>query len=526
MAAHPTLEFRAGLHFAARAAVAVGFTALLSGCVGFRIQDPHLRPVGHMPQQQKVEGVLKVHMRSGELYVLREWSLAENGTRLRGNGTRYSLTRDAVGAEGPQEISLEDVSLFETNDQRVDYPFAGQSLAFLTTFWGGLSVVCLADPKSCFGSCPTFYTEDSPDLPQAEGFSASIARVLEERDVDALWNVRPDHGRVVLRMRNEALETHAVRSLRLLVAPRPPGGRVLADAGGRFYAATALSEPQSCRGPEGDCLAAVRSVDGLERTSEADGQDLAARETLEIEFPRGAAGNGLVLGARQSLLATFLFYQSMAYAGTGAGDFLARLERGGREEAERALGMARLLGGIEAEIAEAGGWRPIGALREAGPLAAVVQVLPFEPPREPGPLRFRLRLARGNWRLGYVALARLGAPVEPSPLEVQRVERDGCADEAARSALLDPSRHLVTLPGDQYRLIFELPERIDDPELFLESQGYYYEWQRSEWLKEEDPAMLGLVLTRPDEALRRLAGPFKEREALMERSFWQSRFRR
>jgi hypothetical protein len=464
-------------------------------------------------------------MRSGELYVLRRWTLTGDGARLRGDGTRYSALREAIGAAGPQEVSLEDVALLETSDQDLAVPLAAQSLAFLTTFWGGLSIACVADPKSCFGSCPTFYADDDPDVPRAEAFSASIARVLEERDVDALWGVRARGGQVVLHMRNEALETHAVRSVRLLAAPRPPGGRLLADPGGGVHAAVGLREPRACRGAEGDCLAAVRAVDGLERTSEADARDLAAREVLELEFPAGS-GDGLVLGARQRLLTTFLFYQSMAYTGAGAGDFLARLESGGRSHAERALGMARLLGDIDAEVAEAGGWRPIGSFREAGPLAGDVQVLPFAPVAERGSLRFRLRLAKGNWRLGYVALARLAAPVEPERIEVQRVERDGRPDERALSALRDPGRHLITLPGDHHRLVFAVPERFGDPELFLESQGYYYEWQRSEWLAEEDPEMLRLVLVRPEEALRRLAGPYKEREAAMERSFWQSRFRR
>jgi hypothetical protein len=38
--------------------------------------------------------------------------------------------------------------------------------------------------------------------------------------------------------------------------------------------------------------------------------------------------------------------------------------------------------------------------------------------------------------------------------------------------------------------------------------------------------MLALAVTRPEEALRRLAAPWKAREAGAERTFWNSRFRR
>jgi hypothetical protein len=515
---------RSGWH---RLAAPLAMAAWLSAC-GMAVQNPHLHPTDRVPAVVKGSNVLKVHAKTGDLYLLKEWRLTEGGMRLEGIGTRYSVNRDPVGGEQAQSIPLADTALLETNDRSAAYPFAAQSLAVLTTFWGTVTGVCVADPKSCFGSCPTFYDDaGSLQAPVAEGFSASIARVLEERDVDALWSVRPREGRVVLRMRNEALETHAVRTVRLLVAPRPPGGRVLATAEGRYYEATALREPWSCRGPEGDCLGAVRAVDGLERASEADAVDLSARETLELEFPAAQGTSGLVLGARQSLLTTFLFYQTMAYAGAGGGDLLARLESTGREGAERALGMARVLGGIEAEVAEPDGiWRAIGSFREAGPIAGDIQVLPFEPPSDGGPLRVRLTLAKGDWRLGFVALARLGAQVEPRPLEARRVEPVGRPGADARAALLDPDRYLVTLPGDEYRLTFDLPRPLVESELFLESQGYYYEWQRAEWLKEEDPEMLRLVLARPDEALRRLAGPFKQREAQMQGSFWQSRFGR
>jgi hypothetical protein len=501
-------------------------TALLSACVGLRVQNPQLHTTDEARHFAPRPGLLKVHMKSGELFALKSWVIAEDKKSLHGVGTHYSAERAPIGITGPQLIAFDDVALLETNDETLTYPFAAQSLPVLTTFWGALSGICLADPKSCFGSCPTFYADGGPDLPVAEGFSAAVARVLEERDVDALWDVTPRDGRVSLLMRNEALETQAVKSVRLLAAARARGGRVLATPDGRFYEAVGLAAPASCSAPEGDCLSAVRAVDPLERTSEADAKDLATRETIALEFPGGSGKLGLVIGARQTLLSTYLFYQSIAYMGASAGEFMGRLESGDRAEAERAMSLTRRLGDIEAEVGGADGWRAIGAFREAGPLAGDVQVLPFDAPADGASVRIRLRLAKGTWRLGYVALAQLGSEVEPQALEPAWVERDGRRDARALATLQDPERHLVTLPGDAYRLVFQLPAGLEDAELFLESRGYYYEWQRADWLGEQDPQMLALVITQPDEALRRLAAPFKEREAGMERMFWQSRFRR
>ena len=48
-----------------------------------------------------------------------------------------------------------------------------------------------------------------------------------------------------------------------------------------------------------------------------------ARETVDLVFPAVAGARGIVIGARQSLLSTFLLYQTMAYMGHQAGDWLA-----------------------------------------------------------------------------------------------------------------------------------------------------------------------------------------------------------
>ena len=84
----------------------------------------------------------------------------------------------------------------------------------------------------------------------------------------------------------------------------------------------------------------------------------------------------------------------------------------------------------------------------------------------------------------------------------------------------------MTRPGDAYRLVFRLPRSERPFELFLESEGFYYEWMRAEWLAEEDLPMAALALADPAEALRRLAPAYKTQEGRLEEAFWASRFRK
>ena len=506
----------------------VVLAVLAAGCaIGYR--EPQLHDPADPPAAQKDARELKVHLRSGELVVLDSWSVAPGNDRLTGEGLAYTLTREKKGPRGRRDIRLADVALLETNSPASVTSVGLGLVATTTVVLGGISGYCAISPKSCFGSCPTFYVPDpqgrEPERPQAEGFSESIARALEARDLDALQVERPGGSDVTVVMRNEALETHAVRRVRLLAAPRPPGGRVLAGPDDRLYPTPPLVAPLGCRAPEGDCLGALGAIDGRDRVSPADGTDLASREVVELRFPAVHGAAGVAITARHTLLTTFLFYQTMAFTGRGAGPFLAALERGGPEGGRRALGMARVLGGIDVEVAEGDGpWRAIGTFDEAGPIAGDLRVVPF-PGSGAGPLHVRLRLARGHWRVDGVALAELGEPVAPVALEPASVERDGRPDARARATLVGGEEHLVTHPGDAYRLTFRLPPSDRPLELFLESEGFYYEWMRSEWLAEEDPAMVALALAHPAEALRRLAPAYKAEEPGLERAFWASRFR-
>jgi hypothetical protein len=499
--------------------------ALLGACGGH--VPPTLHPPAAPPARSDESRFLKVHMRSGELYLLGSWQVDGARTRIDGEGTRYTAAREARET-GRQSIPVADVALLEVDRPESIASGGLGALAFMTTLFGTLTAVCAADPKGCFGSCPTFYADDhATGRPLAEGFSSSIARSLEARDVDALFAFAPRGGRrLELTMRNEAFETHAVRRVRLLAFPRPSGGRVLRSPDGAFHEAFELRAARSCRAAEGDCGPALAAWDGEERSSPADASDLATREEIELEFaPAGPGSLGLVVGARQTLLSTFLFYQTIAHFGRGAGAFLAAVERGGGAE-RGALAMARVLGGVEALVAgEDGRYGPLGTFDEAGPIAGDVVVLPFAASGR-GPVRVRLRLARGHWRLDYVALARLGGSPAPRVVEPSAVLRNGRADEPARTTWRAGTDHVVTIPGDALRVRFELERPARQLELFLESEGFYYEWLRSEWLRDEDAELALLSITRPEEALRRLAGPFKQREAGLDRTFWASRFRR
>jgi hypothetical protein len=494
-------------------------TATFGGCV--TIWQNRFSAPANYAQIDRSAPFLKAHLAQGDVVVLTAWSFTP-AQEVSGSGIRYDVDRHEV-QRGQLNVTLSEVSLLETNEPhsvvRGDYVVLGVAAAATV----GVGIACAISPKSCFGSCPTFYAdvEGRPRL-LAEGFSASVAPSLEATDVDALLELRPEGGPIVLTMVNEALETHAVRSIRLLAVPQPAGGRVF-RAGERYFQAPRLHAPARCVSPAGDCLSAVRAPDDAEYRSPASAEDLAAKEELFLEFPVSSSGpRGIVVRARNTLLNTFVFYQALAFMGTNAADWWMVLERGGAEAQHRYAALGDLLGHIEVDVlVDASHWREVGAFVEVGPIAKDTQLLTLPEELPPGPVRVRLRLTRGNWKVDWVALAELGKELLPQVVPLVSVEKDELEDVRARELLVSGSGHLVTLPGDRYRLRFG--DVAPGLELFLESRGYYTEWMREEWLQDEDASRVAELFLAPDQALRRMAPDYKRVEERMEEVFWQSK---
>src|SRR5580700_7886930 len=187
-----------------------------AGCRTVRVVTPVERA------KTTSSSLTKVHMRDGRLFVLHGWK--KDGDLVRGEGEAYDLDRVAV----------------HTGSVAMPMVLATGASISLTVF-------CAANPKACFGSCPTFYapTEHGWTI-QAEGFSTSIARSLEADDLDDLPDARPAAGWVTLAMRNEALETHAVRRLSVLAVDGPAGSSVLHRPDGAFDAVGPTAPARTC----------------------------------------------------------------------------------------------------------------------------------------------------------------------------------------------------------------------------------------------------------------------------------------
>jgi hypothetical protein len=489
--------------------------AVMTGCTVHHLERKTSPTLATVDQKAPF---LKAHMKDGDVYVLDRWTAHDRDGYLEGDGNWLGADRHVAG-KGHFRIAFAEVAIYETNTIIESKQIA--SVAILT----GLSLVgsalCIANPKACFGSCPTFYAkaDDGRWMLQAEGFSEAIAPALENNDIDSLWRTTGRGGPMTIRMTNEAYETHVVKQADLLAIPRPPNGRVLWN-GSEFFSASAVAPPETCTGPEGSCLDRVRTLDGDERTSLADGSDLAARETIEVEFAPVTGRGGVVIGARQSLVTTFLLYQGLAYFGDTLASWLTKLDHGDTASIAGGRTLGSLIGGIEVMVEHDGAWQVAGTVHETGPLATDVHLVLL--PDGADGRHVRLRLPRGSWRIDYIALATIAGPATPVRIAPKQF-RGVLGREYAASRAVATSFPIVTMPGDAYEFDYELPPG-DDYELYLDSRGYYLEWMRAEWLREQSPWSALRMLVDPATMLRELAPAFKKAEPSAEKQFWGSRY--
>ena len=257
---------------------------------------------------------IKAHMTDGSLYLLNRLYIHDTGNLIKAKGRFFDRNRKMVAgsADSLFTIDLKNVALFETNNVTGLVGKIGlQTLAMIPA--AAITIYCAINPKACFGSCPTFYAWDGTKMRlMTEGFSSSIARAFEESDIDMLHSTVINGREYRIQLTNEALETHAIKFADLLVFPRKDKERIYATPSGVFYSSHTVIQPSSCIAPEGDCTEKMAAMDQSERFSTADPNDLTSKETIEITFRNVPDGEtGLIIGSRQTLLTTFLFYQGI-----------------------------------------------------------------------------------------------------------------------------------------------------------------------------------------------------------------------
>lgn len=503
-------------------------TILVAGCVISRSVTVEEFSPGTSSVAQ-VKSPVKAHLSDGSIVVFENGVLVARNQVL-GAGRRFTpLLADLGRADS---IPLDSVLGMETFRNKVN---AGRTMLYSTlatvgTLGLGVGLVCAADPK-CFGSCPTFYA-DSAGVPvlEAEGFSYSIAPLLEARDIDRLRTTADSGGIVRLQVWNEALETHYINHLALVETRHRPGEHVLPDEKGRPVAVASYVTGMRATDRAGrDVTAALSSADGVlfstdDRTlAKVSAEDMDDHIDLVLPRPAEADSIAIVLRMRNSLLNTILFYDYMlAKPGARSLDWMEQdLGRIGPTVALGRWYNGRL--GLRVSVQGPGGWEQVSKLSDYGPIAwrDVAAVIPVR--GEGDSLRVRLSFVADQWRIDGLQVASRVRRVPSRQVEARSVTgATGMLEDGPLGAIgAADENYLQTSPRQRFTVAFDVGRDNGDARTFLlVSQGYYTEWVRGAWMT----GMRDTVAFRPEDAtLLRALRSWRAEKDSMEKQFYRSR---
>lgn len=472
-----------------------------------------------------VASAVKAHLINGTTVVYPDgFSIQGNMVVPRNNAYRYDIGVPAPTMPGP--IPLDSVVGMEAFGGKTH---VAKSVAVSTAgiVLGGAATIVLL--KAIFGSCPTFYADSAgTELLQGEGFSYSIAPLFEQRDVDRLRLTDAPGGRITLRVRNEALETHYINHFELLEIERAADELALGDNTGHPVAVRNLTSPSMRDRAGRDVTSMMSSLDGKVYSTDervirnVKAQDLDDYIDLEIKPTSKSDSIAIVLDMRNSLLNTVLLYDNILGAqGAASLDFVSRdLYR-----ISNAVDLGRWYSanmGMRVSVLENGKYRQVARLGDSGPIAfhKVAIVVPAIRSNT-GTVNVRLSFVADDWRIDGISVSSEWRRPTFKFVAASRVSMpDPAQDTSALSAISEPDEsYLITSPGQALSVQFDVGESTSSRTWLLASQGYYIEWVRGSWIKSAS----GKPFTPTNETLVDAVRSWHSKQAEMERHFYSTR---
>lgn len=397
-----------------------------------------------------------------------------------------------------------------------------------------LGVYCIACPKCCFGSCPTIYTYDGSEYNlEAELFSECISKQLENNDIDLLRQKIIDDT-LKLKITNEALETHFINKLEVVVAEHPIGTELYPTIDNKLLLVSKTSPLAFASSKDGNNLTDLLTKadakyyrSGVNKVNEL--RNGPVFDWVDIKVPsQKNSPTKMIMKYRNTLLSTTLLYDVVIGSQGVAGLEWTNKMNTDPVYASQFKMIYDTFSGVKIKLFDKGIWKDLGKFKDAGPLnwKYIAAELPAT---ESDSLFIRLEFIPDNFMIDYIAFdTTLSANNDIETKIIYPVEvTDGNGNKS--DSLLnfinnDDLNYLKTEPGDSYYLNYKITPKNNCEQTFLiRSKGYYNEWIRGGWINDTSHRYK-FNLYDIKGTLSYLADSWIENSELLEREFFHSKF--
>ncbi len=501
------------------------------GCSGSRVGH-QARTVAEVKSQQQdlriLDSPIKVFRIDGTIVLFRKGASVAD--------TAIWGTADVMSPKGVLDTSvtitltaseIAGATLYDFKQSAGSVVGAGLTGIFGTYSWI-MALVCLSDPKACFGSCPTVYVPHGDSmLMVAELFSTSISPSLARSDIDRLCTVDGDTHFPVM-ITNEALESHYIDKVQFVYVPHEPDETALPQPDGSIVIGSRSTLELSARSSlDKDLTPVLYAPDtrswrsGPERLLTAPSDDPFDHVDITTYAP-GLTAVDLRMRWKNTLLSTVLFYNIvLGDQGLHALFWQHQLDT----DPLYALAFSRIYdqySGIGLQVWDGEQWRNEARMTDAGPIVwheGSVRLSTYGQDT----VRIRLRGLADNVEIDAVELS---APQQCAALEIpmpwyvhstteQNDPRIGQVLSAA------DGEYLMHEPSASTTLMLQPPSGARHGTVFVRSHGWYYEWIRQQWIA-PNTRKKSEYLMNGEEMIRALAKRWMDEHAALEASFHQS----
>ncbi len=502
---------------------------ILSSCVTTSI---FVKEIDHPEASVRSFAPTKAHLYDGSLIVFADGFVVK-GNLITGQGLRYNLTR--LSSHPVNHILIDSIACLEYYESRAHPGTIFGHVLGPVLFTAAVTNDDIA--KAIFGSCPTIYSYDGDNYTlQAECFSYSIASRFESDDLDRIDYGEIINNKYILKVKNEALETHYINRMQLLCVEHPE----------KYEAFPTDKHAIILFGKEQPLVSGIdkagrniteliASRDSLcYKTDPQIAQKLAKKVIKDwvevaVDIPDGAEKMYIALRLRNTLFNTVLLYDVMLQAnGIQALNWLSNKTN----DLMYAWSLHRWYKkhfGMKIQVWNGEEFKTKIRIGDAGPIAWRQVATELSVPKGKTAL-LRFVFLPDNWMIDWI-----GVSFDSSfDFKVHEIDCSQIQDISGYRTAIPPSlvkdkdeEYLITYPAETYLLTFEINDMQEQRQrsYFLKSRGFYIEWIRHNWLV-SSPETNKIQFKLDDQTLVETAQLWLKKKEHFEKQFFDSKISR